>query len=389
MSASILLGAVLSFANSDTGELQLTVSLSRSATASLAWGDLIVGSSTAATEHVFRPLPAPREAAIDYRLFVGAEPPVAVSVDPIGKNGKMRIAVYGDSREGSATHRVLLEQMNRRNVDLIIHTGDVVRVAGDEPGWIAHLSALFPLSSRRPILLALGNHEIWQPSDAKVNGLQQTMERMPPPVDALAKQTGAPIAAFHVRVGPVLIISLDSNSDLSATAPQIKFLEEVLKRKGDAKFVFVCWHHGPLSSGPHGGHPYGSVSMRLMEKYGVTASIAGHDHVYERIIYNNITYLISGGGGAPLYQQRQIVPGSKAFASAYNWTELTIDGDRVSLESFSLEGGTLDRADVVPLKEEGATGRGEGAPRGLGTAAVVFLVIAFVWVGRRLARAGR
>lgn len=386
--SSIVLGAVLSFANSDGNALQLTVSLSRAATAALSWGELSLSSTTAKDILVFRPLPVPGDRAIEYALRVASEPAFVASVDPIGRGDRLKIAVYGDSREGTETHRILIDQMRAHAPDVIIHTGDVVRTAGDEEGWVRHLATMFPLSSKRPLLLALGNHELWKPEGSQIDGLAETMARMPPPDDALAKSTGVPIAVYHVRVGPALIIALDSNSDLSAGSPQISFLEKALAGKGDARFVFVTYHHSPLSSGPHGGHPQGANVIRLLEKYGVTASIGGHDHLYERIVYNDITYLISGGGGAPLYARRVITPGSIAFAAAYNWVEIELEGERARMETFSLEGATLDKASLVPLEEKGAHGDDSAGGRGgYGAFAVVLLLIAFVWVGRSLARA--
>ena len=31
---------------------------------------------------------------------------------------------------------------------------------------------------------------------------------------------------------------------------------------------------------------------------------SGHDHDYERSLINDVTYIVSGGGGAPLYQKQ-------------------------------------------------------------------------------------
>jgi hypothetical protein len=382
---ALLLGSVLTFATTDGQELQLTVSLTSPATASLAWGELTKSSSLTSTRHQFSGLPVPKDSAVDYRLFLGAEPAHAVRVEPIGTPDKLRIAVYGDSREGSEPHRVLLEHMAERNVDLMVHTGDVVAHAGDESGWVKHLSTSLPISSRRPLILALGNHEIAQLWGGKqVDGLKEAMEALPPPKDAIARELNAPSAVFHVRVGPALFISLDSNADLSPGSPQLAFLERVLKEKGDAKFVFVAYHHGPLSSGPHGGHRHGRAISSLLEKYQVTASLGGHDHIYERLVQNGVTYIVAGGGGAPLYARRRIVEGSRVFADVYNWTEIILDGDRASLEAFSLEGATIDKVQLVPLEDKGVAPSNPFVRRGLAIGAAILMLAAFVWVSRKL-----
>lgn len=382
---TILLGSVLTFATTDGAELQLTLSLTQPATVALAWGQLTKSSSAASTRHLFRGLPVPKDSVLEYRLSVGTEPVLPVRVDPIGSRDKLRIAVYGDSREGSEAHRLLLEHMAERNVDLMVHTGDVVAHAGDRSGWVKHLTASLPISSRRPLILALGNHEIAQLwGGKKVDGLKEAMEELPPPDDRLARELNTPSAVFHVCVGPALFISLDSNADLSPGSPQLQFLERVLKEKGDAKFVFVAYHHGPLSSGPHGGHRNGRAISNLLEKYEVTASLAGHDHLYERLVQNGVTYLVAGGGGAPLYARRRIIEGSRVFADVYNWAEIVIDGDRATLEAYSLEGAVIDKVQLVPLEDKGGAPSDPFVRRGLAIAAAVLMLAAFVWVSRKL-----
>lgn len=390
MSASILVGAILTFASTDGTQLQLTVSLSKPATAALSWGDLVQSSTGAAVRHVFRDLPAPKT-PITYALSIAGERERRVGVKPLGDATHLRIAVYGDSRQGDAAHRLILGQIAARDPDVIVHTGDVVLYANDEEGWLRHLSASLPLSERIPLILSLGNHELYAPNPrdgVDPGGSRRAMREIPPPADALARAAGAPTAVFYVRVGPALFISLDSNTSLAEGSAQYRFLEDTLKQKGEARYVFASFHQGPLSSGPHGPHPDGPGLVRLFERGGVTASLAGHDHVYERIVQNGITYLVSGGGGAPLYPRARFTNGSRAFASTYNWVLITIDGPRVDFEAFSLEGATLDRGTIAP---QPAADRDSGFVPSRGVPLLVLagaaLLFAFGWACLRIARA--
>ncbi len=110
--------------------------------------------------------------------------------------------------------------------------------------------------------------------------------------------------------------------------------------------MYIAIHQGPLSSGKRGGHAGGPALIELAETHGVTAVLAGHDHTYERIERAGVTYLVSGGGGAPLYERARPVEGSRAFASTYNWVRLEQTPDEVKAWAYSLEGALLDHAQL-------------------------------------------
>lgn len=346
--ASILVGAVLTFGSVDGQTLQLTVSLVEPATVALAWGDLERRTFTAGP-HTFTDLPAPQKAPLRYTLTVGEEPPSTHEVRPIGS--ELTLALYGDSRGGGGPHAVLIEQMAEVRPDVVVHTGDVIKWAGDRTGWTRHLVATLPLTAEVPVVLALGNHELFEywriPEEVRRNPLEQAMRQIPPPEDPIAVEAGVFPACFHVRLGRTLIVSLDSNRPIGPGTDVFRFLERALTENADAAVKLVAMHHGPLSSGHHGGHPEGEHLLELAKRHGITAFLAGHDHLYERIVQDGLTVVVSGGGGAPLYRRENYVPGSQAFSSTYNWVKLDVS-DQVELSAYSLEGVLLDRARIPP-----------------------------------------
>jgi hypothetical protein len=352
--STALLGIALTFATVDGKTLELTATLTTPATCALDWGALTVASTAARSRHAFGPLPVPEGAPIRYRLHVGAEPLKVESVAPIGGPDHLRFALYGDSRDGAGPHAGLVEEMLAEKPELLIHTGDAVHDTADAESFATHLRTTLELAARTPLIFAPGNHEIIEPKGgwkgaAPVDGLGRMLDAIPPPKDPLREATQAPRSAFHVRVGPALFIAIDSNEPLSAGSPGRKFLEAALAERGDARFVFVAAHQGPLSSGPHGGHVEAPSLLPLFTERKLTAFLAGHDHDYERLERDGVTYLVSGGGGAPLYPKMGVAPGSKAFASTYNWVLLTLAGPEATLEARSLEGALLDRATIAPV----------------------------------------
>ncbi|MCC7380594.1 MAG: metallophosphoesterase [Deltaproteobacteria bacterium] len=378
-----LIGVVLSFAAADGASMELTLVLTEPATASLDWGGIVRTASTPLARHQFGGLAAPMETALAYELDVAGLSAFRATVRPLRPSGPLKIALYGDSRDGSAPHRRLLEAMVRAEPDVVVNTGDVVATALDDPGWSEHLLATLPLGAGAPLVLALGNHELYLPPDraGALDPVEKVLAFLPAPADALAAAKGAPRGVFHVRIGPALFVSIDSNSPLGPGSAQRSFLEAALADRRDARFVFVVLHHGPLSAGPHGAHPESDGLPELFARHHVTAVLSGHDHTYQRIQRDGVSYVVSGGGGAPLYSRTRPVRGLVTFAAAYHFALITLDGDRATIEARSIEGALLDRAELGGRAPDGPDPR----PRLAALAASLVLSLGGIaWVIRRL-----
>lgn len=386
MSAPLILGLVLTFGHANGQTLQLTVTLAEAATVALDWGDLRLAKDQAERRHVFTDLPAPAERAVAYRLRAGRERRTERVQPLLGPT--LKVGLYGDSRDGPGPHQVLVEALSSWGPQVVIHTGDVVHQAGDEAGWSHHLAASLPLSARVPVILAVGNHELWQPWDLppekRRDAVAEVLAQIPAPVDPLARSFGLGAHVFHVRIGGHLFVSLDSNDDLGPGSPQLRFLEAALAQP-DTQTRWVALHHGPLSSGPHGGHPQGEALIQAAERGRVTAVLSGHDHLYERLERGPVSYLVSGGGGAPLYPRDRYSLGSVAFASIYHWVALELTGPTVGTSAYSLEGVLLDRAQL-PTSSDAARLQADRWPWLGAGAGVLALVLIGALLSLALAR---
>lgn len=361
--SALLLGAVLTFGASDGTKLSLTVTLTETATLTLDWGGITKTSTTPARRHAFRGLATPRLVPVEYRVEGPGGVVLEKTVKPIRPDGPLFVALYGDSRDGAGPHRFIAQTIADAQPDVVVHTGDIVHRAGDARGWVDHLAATLPMSSSSPLVYALGNHELWQdwriPKEQRIDAYAAVMAELPAPEDALAAKHGVPPGVYHVRVGPALFVALDSNQPITPTSPQGRFLEEVLEQE-EAQYRFVALHHGPLSSGRHGGSVAGPYLMDVADRFDLTGILAGHDHLYERIVQRDVTVVVSGGGGAPLYRRWGTVEGSQAFVSTYHWVKMVLGEQGGALESFGLEGTVLDRATLPATADSKA--RPPGSP---------------------------
>ena len=81
----------------------------------------------------------------------------------------------------------------------------------------------------------------------------------------------------------------------------------------------------------------------LFEKYRLTAGFFGHDHNYQHFLKNGVHYVITGGGGAPLYDVAKPPAGiTIKVASIENFTTIRVDGKVARLEAIAVDGTKLD-----------------------------------------------
>jgi hypothetical protein len=79
----------------------------------------------------------------------------------------------------------------------------------------------------------------------------------------------------------------------------------------------------------------------------------GHDHIYERSLRNGIWYIVTGGGGAPLYDVNQNPNPYQVYAEkTLHFCKLLIDGEQVTFEMIRADGTVGDS--IVITKPVGA-----------------------------------
>ena len=145
--------------------------------------------------------------------------------------------------------------------------------------------------------------------------------------------------------GPVHLFALDSDSQepdgTTADSTQAQWLRERLAASRSAWQV-VYMHHPPYSSGDHGS----SEGMRWpFAEWGADLVLSGHDHHYERLERDGITYVINGLGGYPTrYPVRAPVPGSVVrHDDEHGAMVIEATEARLELRFVTVSGRELDR----------------------------------------------
>ena len=290
----------------------------------------------------------PKSEAVHYRVLAGGDASDELVFHTAPQPGDpIRFVVYGDVRGGHSIHHQLVKRVLEEAPDFAIITGDLVLRGSDEGDWQTFFSVAGDLLGRVPLVAAAGNHDLGR-AGAEQRRMNEILglSQLPPPRPEWGHWHSLDVADIHIAV-------LDSNA--YEHEEQLTWLRSDLAaaRQRGVRAIFAVTHHSPFSRGPHGGHSYAARHyVPVLAEHDVALLFAGHDHFYQRGRMSGLDYIISGGGGAPLYRARCGVPGRsrcrvedgmKLVATEYHYVVVTVTRRSVRacprrLDSTPIEG---------------------------------------------------
>lgn len=194
-------------------------------------------------------------------------------------------AAYGDTRTRHVQHAKVVACIRSARPRLLVHTGDLVADGGDMRQWRRYFEIAGPLIAEAPLISIPGNHE----------GKSGNWER-------LASPNGQ--RNYSLRYGNCFFLCLDTDPDAVASAPWLSFVRSKLEAAQDASFRIVVMHRPPFTAVPKrlaASRDLREKLVPLFRRYGVDLVLCGHDHNYQHHVVDRIHYVVTGGGGAPLY----------------------------------------------------------------------------------------
>ena len=214
----------------------------------------------------------------------------APTISPSGSaTTRLSFAVVGDFGSGSSKEwsvaRRMCKYRRKHPFNLVITTGDNVYDSGSpdrfESAFFDPFECLLNAGVR--FKAALGNH------DVLTNGGQPELDE---------PLFGLPSRNYVERRHGVRFVIANSNR------LKRRWLGRALRARAGDRWTIAVFHHPVFSPGT--GH--GSTSgfrpglPRLFRRRGVDLVLNGHDHVYAVTHpLRKIRYVVTGGGGAPLY----------------------------------------------------------------------------------------
>jgi hypothetical protein len=300
-----------------------------------ALGHRVDSTAGLARRHQVRLTGLPASAPVFYRVLSGgAATGVRAFRTLPGPGEVVRIAVYGDVRGGHRKHAEIVRRIREEDPDLVLGTGDLVMRGSDEGDWQRFFAVAGELLATVPFWSSTGNHDMGRAGDAR---------RRFGDVFVLPAAAARPEWAswYSFDAGDVHVTMLDSNAyDEPA---QLAWLAGDLAdaRRRGARVLVTLTHDGPFSRGTHMGNQDAALRyVPVLVAHGTTLLVSGHDHIYQRGRQAGLDYVVSGGGGAPLYPIVCGVPGKRACkyddgmqraAKEHHYLLLTVYPDSVEM----------------------------------------------------------
>jgi predicted phosphodiesterase len=243
--------------------------------------------------------------------------------------------LYGDDRTDHAAHEAVVRAMQVEAPDFLVHTGDFVQQGGVPEYWQQFFEVERGLLADHCVFACVGNHELFE--DPAAAHYEQYFG---PSSGQDAKLYGT------FRWGNARFFLL--NAFESWTGDERSWLEGALKAadtEAGLGWRVAVIHQGPWSAGPHGDNKalLAAHVDDLLLAHHVDLVLAGHDHIYERGEAKGLKYVISGGGGAPLYTELSPQPSTRKVESAYHYVVFQLAAERVSLTAKRVDGSVIDQ----------------------------------------------
>jgi len=234
-------------------------------------------------------------------------------------------AAYGDCRSGHDVHRKICQLLVTTDAKFAIQSGDLVYSGNSEKDWEMWREITKELREKMPLWSAKGNHD---------RGKAGTFETE----FKLEKNR----AYYDKRLGNVHFFFIDTNSSMT---PQIKWLEEAVPASKAAHKVAV-FHEPPFTLVTTRTKDAEKVAERVhgtLTKLRFCGAICGHDHMFYATRRDGVMYVITGGGGAPLYDLEEKLAGEgDLYRKIHHYILCTAEEKSVAMQVYDLEGKAVD-----------------------------------------------
>jgi len=243
---------------------------------------------------------------------------------------KADIIVYGDSRTNHVIHQDVVDSLMTFNPDVVFHTGDLVEDGLVYENWFIFNIITEYMRENTAFYPVAGNHE---------RESQYYYDNFDLPNNE---------KWYSVIYENSLFILLNSNLALDDNSEQYAWLRNELSNASGYDYRIVIFHHPIYNVGLHipdekNIEPF---LVPLFIKYDVDLVISGHDHNYQRFFVDGIYYIITGGGGAPLYGQTTSDTNNQVFKKTYHYCLININSDRLTFTTYDIDKNIIDQFEV-------------------------------------------
>jgi len=267
-----------------------------------------------------------------YQITSGEQTGGAFFQTAVPPGTPFRFVVYGDNRTREKEHSQVVKAILKSDPAFVLHSGDYVTRGQYYEQWDGQFfKPLEKLMNHVPIFGVRGNHENKGPFYEHFFSLPE------------------PELWYAFDYGDAHFVGLDCFVSESDRSRMFDWLEKDLA-ESQARWKFVMYHVPSFNAGGHRTRWEKERITRIFRKYEVNVVFAGHSHLYERTYpmrssfdaqEHPVTYIVTGGGGAPLY-----VPGEEVYIAKagrdLHYCRVDVDKRQCSITVLTSQGSKLD-----------------------------------------------
>lgn len=263
--------------------------------------------------------------------------------------------VLGDTRSGHDVHRQIVGRIIDEHPLFVINTGDLVANGNEISQWETFFDINKELIRNVPYYTVLGNHE----QDARN---YYDFFNLP-----------GNERYYFFTVGEALFVVLDMEGPDYETPDYLrggaremfwegisrdyfvkekKWLENLLSLNEDAGYIFVFFHptwYSIKSSRVREAARRRAFWGNIFERHGVSAVMNGHDHYYEHAFHEGTHYIVTAGGGAPLYDTDALQPETLKAEKVHHYMSIDVGEEQTILKAIRMDGSLIEKI-VIPKR---------------------------------------
>ena len=256
---------------------------------------------------------------------------------PEPNSAPLRFAVYGDCRDGHDVHRKIVSMVVKDAPAIVFQTGDLVHRGTIDEQWKTFDEITAPMRKSALYYPARGNHDYGDSGYYK--------KFTSPTESGTADYFTVNKANCHF-----IILDVDEHTEFGPKSAQHTWLiEDLEKNKGKYTHTFVFFHVPGYSIGSHGmNREIQDTLCPVFAKYGVRIVFTGHDHIYYHTTRDGVPYIVTGGGGAPLYDvfpDKGSIAGDR-YDKSNHYCLVDVKGPQVTVQAIRTDGTVIEKFTV-------------------------------------------
>jgi 3',5'-cyclic AMP phosphodiesterase CpdA len=210
---------------------------------------------------------------------------------PIGNS----FLVLGDNRSGDRIYMDIVDSIasSFSSSSCLINTGDMIKDPGNQAQWRKFLEMTAPLAEIMPWYGTVGNHDV-----NSIASQQIYQEVMDFPGNEL-------YYSFDLINSHFIVLDTEIPGQVGGiVGEQLVWLRNDLQTYADStQYLFVFTHRPVYPQAHYRGRDLANADElhQLFIQYGVDAVFSGHEHQYYIYQKDSMHYVVTGGGGAPIY----------------------------------------------------------------------------------------